>query len=89
MRPPAAFRFGMSAVSNAVVVQEDGIWEDNYTWTTTNYTPAAGATGTTPASSSPTSHHGALHICTDITYALQLLPGPGPRREPRGPAVAR
>jgi len=63
------FRFGMSAVSNAVVVQEDGIWEDNYTWTTTNYTLAANATEYNAGIIFPTSHHGALHICTDVTYA--------------------
>lgn len=63
------FRICMSAVSNAVVVQEDGFWEDNYTWTTTNYTLPANATSYNAAIVFPTSHHGALHICTDLTYA--------------------
>lgn len=65
----STFRICMSAVSNAVVVQEDGVWEDNYTWTTTNYTLPANATSYNAAIVFPTSHHGALHICTDLTYA--------------------
>jgi hypothetical protein len=64
----STFRICMAAVSNAVVVQEDGLWEDNYTWTTTNYTLPANATSYNAAIVFPTSHHGALHICTDLTY---------------------
>ncbi|MBK6900711.1 MAG: hypothetical protein IPH09_16165 [bacterium] len=67
------FRICMSAVSNAVVVQEDGVWEDNYTWTTTNYTLPANFTSYNAAIVFPTSHHGALHICTDLTYNHNLF----------------
>ncbi len=67
------FRFGFSAHSNAVVVQEDGVWEDNYTWTTTNYTLPADFTSYNAGIILPNSHHGALHICTDLTYNHNLF----------------
>ncbi|MDO9171572.1 MAG: hypothetical protein Q7W29_07045, partial [bacterium] len=50
----STFRICMAAVSNAVVVQEDGVWEDNYTWTTTNYTLPANATSYNAAIVFPT-----------------------------------
>ena len=63
------FRVGYSATSNAVVVQEYGIWEDDYVWLSNQYHTPAGATNYHTGQLSPASHPGALHICYDITCA--------------------
>ena len=63
------FRVAFSASSIAVVVQEDGIWEDNYKWRTATATIADGETLHEVGPIYPNDHHGALHICTVVTYA--------------------
>lgn len=60
---------GFSATSRAVVVQEDGIMEDNHVWYTAMFTIADGQTTYDTGVIYPNSHHGALNICTSVTYA--------------------
>lgn len=62
-------RLGFVASSAAVIVQEDGFWEDNYRWYTTLDSIPTGMTHYDAGPVYPNSHAGALHICTDVTYA--------------------
>lgn len=65
----ADVRVGFSATSNAVVVQEDGVLEDDYVWSTAAAHIPAGTTQFDVGAIYPNSHHGALHICADLTHA--------------------
>lgn len=58
-----------SATSNAVVVQEDNFYEDNYVWTTARVDVPVGMTQYDAGPIYPNHHHGALHICAAVTYA--------------------
>ncbi|MBU2503269.1 hypothetical protein KJ682_18215, partial [bacterium] len=58
-----------AASSNAVVVQEDGFYEDNYVWTTARVAIPVGMTQYNAGPIYPSHHHGALHIVADVTYA--------------------
>lgn len=60
---------GFSASSRAVIVQEDGLLEDNHVWYTAAFTIPDGQTTYDAGVIYPNSHHGALNICTAITYA--------------------
>jgi hypothetical protein len=60
---------GFGASSRAVVVQEDGLWEDNHVWYTAPFTIPAGQSTYEVGAIHPNSHHGALNICTVITHA--------------------
>lgn len=56
------------ASSGAVVVQEDGVWEDDYQWQTATFTIPPGTTEYGLGALQPNSHAGALHIMTVLTY---------------------
>lgn len=60
---------GFSASSRAVVVQEDGLWEDNHVWYTASFTIPNGQSTYEVGAIYPNSHHGALNICTVVTHA--------------------
>lgn len=68
---PAGARFAIrfTASSRAVVLQEDGLFEENYVWATTITTLDPEQTEFDAGPIYPGSHPGALHICTDLTYA--------------------
>ncbi|MEZ4386079.1 MAG: CARDB domain-containing protein [Candidatus Krumholzibacteriia bacterium] len=68
---PAGARFYIrfNATSRAVCLQEDGIWEEDYSWGTMTTTLAPDQTQFDAGPIYPGHHPGALHICTDLTYA--------------------
>ncbi len=68
---PAGARFAIrfNATSRAARLQEDGIWEDEYKWQTAIVTLAPDQTQYDAGPLYPSHHHGALHICTDVTYS--------------------
>lgn len=60
---------GFSATSRAVIVQEDGLWEDNHVWYTDAVAIGADQSLYVAGAIHPNSHHGALSICTSVTMA--------------------
>lgn len=58
-----------TASSNAVVVQEDNFYEDNYVWSTATVNIPVGMTQYDAGPIYPSHHPGALHICANLTYA--------------------
>lgn len=60
---------GFSATSRAVIVQEDGLWEDNHVWYTDAVAIGADQSLYVAGAIHPNSHHGALNICTSVTLA--------------------
>jgi len=71
------FWVGFSATSNAAVVQTSGIWEEDYVWMSTTFHTPDGASNYHTGILQPASHHGALHICVDVTYAHDHFGGLG------------